>query len=257
MATLHTVLQVELHVVAQIVETELVVCTVGHVGGISFAALLIVKLVNNHAHAESEEAIQFAHPLRVALGQIIIHRDHMHAATAQRIQINGKRGNQRFSFAGFHFGDFALVQNHAADQLNVKVAHVENTPPSFTNDSEGFHQDLVEYFIDDFPSLVVQFLEALGIGIRLVGDLVQTLFNSLSKFIGIGAQLFIAERFHGRLQRADGLDIGPQTLEFALVFGPKHLRDGVVNQNPFLMRAHNPVCLEPSILDAEEGCKSR
>ena len=83
-------------------------------------------------------------------------------------------------------------------------------------------------------------LEAVGIGIRFVGNLVQTLFNSLPKFVGLSTQLVIAERSCGGLQRVDGLNIGPQPLEFALVFGPKDLCDGVVNQNPFLMRAYRP-----------------
>ena len=67
MSALHTIFKVELHIVAQIIETEFVVGAVSHVSGIGLAALLIVKLVNNHAHAETEETVQFAHPLRVAL----------------------------------------------------------------------------------------------------------------------------------------------------------------------------------------------
>ena len=77
----------------------------------------------------------------------------MHAAPTQCIQINRKRGNQGFSFTGFHFGDLALVQDYAADQLNVKVPHVENTPASFTNYSEGFYQDLFENLIQNLSAL--------------------------------------------------------------------------------------------------------
>ena len=148
------------------------------------------------------------------------------------------------------------MEDHAADQLNVKVPHIENTPPSFTNYGESFYQDLVENLIKGLPALVFELLEAVGIGVGLVGNLVQTLGNLLPKFVRLGTQLIIAERLHGRLQRTDGLDIWPQALEFALVFGPEDLRNGVVNQKPSLKRAHCP-CLEPSILDADEGCKSR
>ena len=40
---LHAILQIELHVVAQVVEAELVVGAVGDVGGVGFAALLVVQ----------------------------------------------------------------------------------------------------------------------------------------------------------------------------------------------------------------------
>ena len=79
--------QIELHVVAQVVEAEFVVGAVGDVCGVGLAALLIVQIVDDHAHRQPEEAVELAHPLRVALGQIIVDRDHVHAAPAERIQI--------------------------------------------------------------------------------------------------------------------------------------------------------------------------
>ena len=41
----------------------------------------------------------------------------------ERIQVSGERGDERFAFAGFHLGDLALVQHHAADQLHIEMAH--------------------------------------------------------------------------------------------------------------------------------------
>ena len=46
------------------------------------------------------------------------------------------------------------MQDHATDQLNVEVTHVENTPPRFTNYSKTFHQDLVENLVEGLPALV-------------------------------------------------------------------------------------------------------
>src|ERR1700680_1708202 len=125
-AALAPVAQIELHVVAEIVEAKLVVGTISNVGGVGFTALLIVKIVNDDAHAEAEETVQFAHPLGVALGQIVIDRDHVHPASAQGVQIHRQRGDQSFSFAGLHFGDLALVENHATNQLNIEVPHVQD-----------------------------------------------------------------------------------------------------------------------------------
>ena len=55
----------------------------------------------------------------------------------QRIQISGQRGDQRFAFAGFHFGDVAFVQHHAADQLHVKMAHFQKAPARFPHQRKG------------------------------------------------------------------------------------------------------------------------
>src|SRR5580698_6929253 len=84
-SALHAIVQIELHVVAQIVETEFVVSAVGNVGGVGLATLLVVKIVYDDAHTEAQEAIEFAHPLGIALGQIVIDCDYVHAAPAQGI----------------------------------------------------------------------------------------------------------------------------------------------------------------------------
>ena len=68
----------------------------------------------------------------------------MDALAGERVEVARQRGDQRFAFAGFHFGDFALVQHHAADQLHVEMAHVEDPAAGFAHDREGFDQEVVE-----------------------------------------------------------------------------------------------------------------
>ena len=104
----------------------------------------VVQVVHDHAHAQAQGFVQPAHPFRVALGQVIVDRDHVHALAFQRVQIAGQRGHQRFSFAGLHFGDLALVQHHAADQLHVEMAHVEEAAAGLAHDGEGLDQQIVE-----------------------------------------------------------------------------------------------------------------
>ena len=48
----------------------------------------------------------------------------MDAASAQGIEIDGKRGNERLALTCRHFGDATLVQHHAADQLHIEVHHI-------------------------------------------------------------------------------------------------------------------------------------
>ena len=223
MNALHAVVQIELHVVAQIVEAELVVGTVGDIGGIGGAALFIVKVVDNHAHAQSEEAVQLAHPFRIALGQVVVDRDHVYPAATQRVQVNGKGRDQRLAFAGLHFSNRALVQHYAANQLDIEMAHVEHAPARFTYHRERLDQQFVEHFLESLVTFGLDLRPAVRIGVRLVGDAAKPLLDAGAEFIGLGAQLVVGELLYLRLQRADGLHARQHALDFPLVLGPEDL----------------------------------
>ena len=62
----------------------------------------------------------------------------------QRVQIAGEGSHEGFSFAGLHFGDFALVQHHAADQLHVEVAHLHGAPTGLADDCKGLGNQLFQ-----------------------------------------------------------------------------------------------------------------
>jgi hypothetical protein len=47
-------------------------------------------------------------------------------------------------FAGAHLGDLAVVQRHAAQQLDVEVAHLHHALGAFAHHRECFRQDVVE-----------------------------------------------------------------------------------------------------------------
>ena len=144
MAALHAVLDAELHVVAQIVEAELVVGAVGDVAAVALLALLVVQIVHDDADRHAQALVDAAHPFGVALGQVVVDRDDVHALAFERVQIDGQRGDQRLAFTGSHFGDFAAMQNDAADQLHVEVPHVEDAAAGFAHDGEGLDQQVVE-----------------------------------------------------------------------------------------------------------------
>ncbi len=72
LSALDHVFEVELHVVAEVVEAELVVGAVGDVGGVGFTALLVVEVVDDDTDGEAEEAVDLAHPLGVALGEVVV-----------------------------------------------------------------------------------------------------------------------------------------------------------------------------------------
>ena len=98
-----------------------------------------------------ERMVELAHPLCVAFGQIVVDRHEMSAFAFEGIEINRQRRDERFAFAGLHFGDPALVQDHAADQLHVEMAHVQLAPGHLAADREGFRKNVVEGFADGQP----------------------------------------------------------------------------------------------------------
>ena len=143
-AALDHVLEPVLHVVAQIVEAVFVVGAVGDVAGVGVLALGIVEAVDDHAGGHAEEAVDLAHPLGVALGEVVVDGDDVDALAGERVEIDRKRRHQRLAFAGLHLGDVALMQHHAADQLDVEMALAEGALGGLAHGGEGRDQDVVE-----------------------------------------------------------------------------------------------------------------
>ena len=114
MAPLHHILAVDHHVVPQVVKAHLVVGAVGDVAGIGLSALGIVHVVNDQAHRQAHELVNLAHPLAVALGQVVVHRDDVNPLAGQGVQIRRQGSHQGLTLAGFHLRDAALVKADAA-----------------------------------------------------------------------------------------------------------------------------------------------
>ena len=120
--------------------------------------------------------IQTAHPLAVSASEVVIHGNDVHAFAGKRIQITGECRNERFAFAGFHFGNLAFMKRHAANELHVKMTHAHNTLAGLAHRGECLGQKAVKAF-----------------AIRrtfLVGG-------------GKSYELGVGERLHGWLERAD------------------------------------------------------
>ena len=96
------------------------------------------------ADRQAERVVDRPHPLRVALGQIVVDGDDVHAAAGERVEVRGQRGHQRLALAGRHLGDLARVEHHAADQLDVEVPHGDRATRRLTAHREGLGQDLVD-----------------------------------------------------------------------------------------------------------------
>ena len=132
------------HIVPQVVEAQLVVGAVGDVGVIGFFPFLIVQIVDDQAYGQPQKTVQLAHPLRVAPGQIIVHRDDVNALPGQAVEVRRQGGHQGFAFTGFHFGDPALVEHDAADDLHREVTHPQHTGRGLAAYGERVGQDIIQ-----------------------------------------------------------------------------------------------------------------
>jgi hypothetical protein len=68
----------------------------------------------------------------------------VHALAGQGIEVHRQRGHQGLALAGAHLGDLAVVQGHAADQLHVEVAHLEDALAGLAHRGKGFGQQVVQ-----------------------------------------------------------------------------------------------------------------
>ncbi len=196
MAALDHILQPILHIVAQVVEAEFVVSAVGDVARVGFLALAIIHAVHDDASRKAEEVVDLTHPLGVAFGEIVVDGDNVNTEARQRVEIDRQRGDQRFAFAGFHFGDFAFVQDHAADQLHIEMALPDGALRRFAHRGEGRHQHVVERCA--------------------VGDL-------LLEVGGARPERLVGERGYFRLERIDGIDPRLVALDPPVIGGAEQL----------------------------------
>ena len=162
------------------------------------------------ADGHPEEAVDAAHPLRVAAGQVVVHGDDVDALAFERVEVGGQRGDQRLAFAGLHLGDLAAVEDHAADHLDVEMPHVERAAPGLADDGEGLGQQIVE---------------RLAVG------------QPRAEFRGLGAQLLVGELPDLRLDGVDRDHERREPFQFALVLRAYDFREESVDDHAGELRS--------------------
>ncbi len=86
------------------------------------------------------------------------------------------------------------MQGHAADQLDVEVAHAHDTLTGFTGDRKGFGKQLVEGFTFGYAGL---------------------------ELLGLGAQLLVRKGNHLLFEGIDQLHRLEHAFDFALILASK------------------------------------
>ena len=100
---LHTVCGFVDHVVAEVVKAEFVVRAVGDVSAISRLLFITWHLWQVDTHSQAQPVVQARHPLRIATGQVVVHRHHVHALPGEGVEVHRQCGGQSFAFTRAHF----------------------------------------------------------------------------------------------------------------------------------------------------------
>ena len=160
--------------------------------------------MDDHAYLQAQESVKASHPFGIAFRQVIVDRDYVYALARQRVEVAGQGGDQRLAFAGLHFGDPAFVQHHAAHQLDVEMAHIQDAPAGLANYRESFHQQVVER---------------------------RALRTSLFKFDGFLGQFGIRQRTYCRFQRANCRHRRQHFFDFAFVLCSEYFGEDFIDNH--------------------------
>jgi hypothetical protein len=143
-AALHHVLRLPGHVVAQVVEAELVVRAVGDVGGVLLAALLRVLAGEDASGRHAEGAEDATHELGLVAGEVVVDGDDVDATRRDRVEVGGRGRHEGLAFTRLHLGDVAEVERGAAHELHVEVAQAQRALGGLAHGGERLRQQVVE-----------------------------------------------------------------------------------------------------------------
>jgi hypothetical protein len=196
-AALDQVVPAPRHVVAQVVEPELVVRAVRDVAEVLLAALGRGLARQDRADRDAEEPVHPAHPLGVALGEVVVGGDDVHAVTGERVEVRGQDAGQGLALAGAHLRHVPEVQRGAAHELHAVVLLPQRAGRGLADDGERLRQQRVE---------------ALAVCVALL------------ELVGLRPQIGVAQRGGLLVERLDRVGDLRQSPEDASFTGPQDLR---------------------------------
>ena len=201
---LHLVGGPERHVVAKVVEAELVVGAVHDVGRVGLPLLRGGLARHHHPGTHPQKGIDCAHPLRVAPCEVVVDGHDVNALPIQCVEVGGQGRHQGLALPGAHLRDVAFVQRDAAEELHVEVAHLEGPPGAFSHYCERFRNELLEGLA--FPPPLAQRLR-------------------------LPPQRVVRESPDVVLERVDGGDHLAHAAQLPVVAAPDHLLDDRVQHH--------------------------
>ena len=175
---LDAVLERVFHVVAQVIEAELVVGPIGDIRLVSRPAFRFGHVVPDHTDAQAQKLVDRSHPFGITPGQIVIHRDHVNTLTGQGVDVDSKSGDQGFPFPSLHLSNFAPMKDLTTDELHIEMTHIQGAPARFANRSKGFGENIVKRFAQFQTGFELGGL-GLQISIRELGDSLLQLIDAI------------------------------------------------------------------------------
>ncbi len=241
---LHPLGEVLDHVVAQVVEAQLVVRGVRHVRGVGLRPghraqvheLLVAGpvrrvvaeggVVLDDADRETQAVIDGPHPLRVALGQVVVDGDDVDAPAGHGVERGGQGRDEGLALAGLHLRDLALVQDDAAHELHVEGAHAQLAAADLAGRREDVRQHVVEGLAACAPHRPSRRCRRSDAR-RSLSGLCQLLLGRLGRGGGLahlgahvghlGADLLVRQALVVGLELVDARHEGPELVEMGLV----------------------------------------
>ena len=70
----------------------------------------------------------------------------MHGIAANRIEVRRQGGHKGLSLSCAHLRNLAVVENHASDELDIKVAHLQCPSGGLPDDRERLDQKFLRSF---------------------------------------------------------------------------------------------------------------
>jgi hypothetical protein len=123
--------------VAQVVERDLLVAAVGDVAAVCRAARIGIHALLDTSDRQAERLVDRPHPIGIALGQIVVHGDHVDRATSERRGGGRERRGERLAFPGFHLREHAVQHRPAAGQLHVEMSQPDGPSGGFAHQRQG------------------------------------------------------------------------------------------------------------------------
>ena len=137
-----------------------------------------------------------AHPLRVALGQVVVRGDDVHALALQGVQVRRHGGGEGLALTGLHLGDVALVQGDGAQDLHVERPLADGPAGSLPDHREHLGEQVVDPLAALHPAL---------------------------ELVGLAPQLVVGELLDLRLERVHEPDAVHELLDLAPFAGGEDL----------------------------------
>ena len=193
------------------------------------------------AHREAQAVVDGAHPLRVALGQVVVDGDDVDAAAGHGVERGREGCHEGLALAGLHLGDLALVEHDAAHELHVEGAHAQLASADLAGGREDVRQDLVEGLLEALacPPAGAARRRSARRSLSAVwtsssdGSVGGAASRTSSRTVGhLGPDLLVGEGLVVRLEVVDAGHDGPQPVEVGFVAAADEAGEDAAHGSP-------------------------